>query len=102
MTLADLRRTLGQLVWPNGTLVLIAAIAIASGYFRHLVNAGATYAAVALIAAGLLTAWRFHAMRSIAGLLLFAATTFAFAQTNAPAELATALTFLLPLNLVAL
>src|SRR4051812_33715993 len=105
MTIAELRRTLGQLVWPNGTLVLIAAIAFASGLFRDLVTRGANYAAVAVIAAGLLTAWRFHAMRSIAGLLLFAAAIFAFAQTDVadmPPALASALSFLLPLNIVAL
>jgi diguanylate cyclase (GGDEF)-like protein len=103
MPLADLKRIAGQLMWPNGTLVLIAAIAIASGFFNHLIVQGANYAAVAVIAAGLLTAWRFHAVRSIAGLLLFAAATFAFTQANAGnASLFAALSFLLPLNIVAL
>jgi diguanylate cyclase (GGDEF)-like protein len=109
MSQVELRRMLSQLVWPNGTIVLIAAIAIASGFFNHLIARGADYATVAVIAAGLLTAWRFHAMRSIAGLVLFAATTFAFAHANAANSinsaahaLFAALCFLLPLNVVAL
>jgi diguanylate cyclase (GGDEF)-like protein len=92
-----------QLVWPNGTIVLLAAIAIASGFFNQLIARGADYAAVAVIAAGLLTAWRFHAMRSIAGLLLFAAATFGFQHaTDNNQALFHALSFLLPLNLAAL
>jgi diguanylate cyclase (GGDEF)-like protein len=109
MPLSDWKRTLTQLVWPNGTIVLLASTAIASGAFNHLIARGAEYAAVAVIAAGLLTAWRFHAMRSIAGLLLFAATTFAFAHADAAAPLSSAphalylaLCFLFPLNLAAL
>jgi diguanylate cyclase (GGDEF)-like protein len=102
MSLADLRRVLMQLVWPNGTIVLIAAVAIASGFFNRPIASSANYAAVAVIAAGLLTAWRFHAMRSIAGLLLFAGTTFAFAHASVAPGLFTALSFLLPLNVVAL
>ena len=102
MSTADLQRALKQLVWPNGTIVLIAALAIASGFFSRLIASGANYAAVAVIAAGLLTAWRFHAMRSIAGLLLFAAVTFAFVQAGATHAVSAALSFLLPLNVVAL
>lgn len=109
MLQSDLKRALKQLVWPNGTIVLLAVLAIASGFFDRAIQGMADYAAVAVIAAGLLTAWRFHAMRSIAGLLLFAAVTFAFlhASSAAPANsgefaLFSALTFLLPLNMVAL
>jgi diguanylate cyclase (GGDEF)-like protein len=102
MSPADLKRAITQLVWPNGTIVLFAAIAITSGFFNRLIASGANYAAVAVIAAGLLTAWRFHAMRNIAGLLLFAATTFGFAQAGTTNSLLTALSFLLPLNIVAL
>ncbi len=102
MLISDLKRMLTQLVWPNGTIVLIATIAIASGFFNHLIANGSNYAAVAVIAAGVLTAWRFHAMRSIAGLLLFAAVTLAFARAGAAPALFSALSFLLPLNVVAL
>lgn len=103
MLQSGLKRTLAQLVWPNGTIVLIAAALIASGIFSHLIERGSDYAAVAVIAAGLLTAWRFHAMRSIAGLLLFAAVTFGFQYATASNHsLFHALSFLLPLNIVAL
>lgn len=109
MSLTELRRTLRQLVWPNGTVVSISVVAIASGLFDHLIASGADYAAVAVIAAGLLTAWRFHAVRSMAGLLLFAATALAFSNSNSGAQLAPqthalfpALTLLLPLNVAAL
>jgi diguanylate cyclase (GGDEF)-like protein len=103
MPLAGWKHAVKQLVWPNGTIVLIAAIAIASGYFGQFVNRGAGYAAVAVIAAGLLTAWRFHALRSLAALLLFGLATFSF-QYAVPAAgpLGSVLRFLLPLNLVAL
>jgi len=102
MSLTDLKRTLTQLVWPNGTIVLFAALAIASGFFNRLIVSGADYAAVAVIAAGLLTAWRFHAVRSIAGLLLFAAFALAFAQVPMSAMLLAALSFAMPLNIMAL
>lgn len=102
MLRSEIKRTLKQLVWPNGTIVLIAAVAIASGWLNQLIGSSADYAAVAVIAAGLLTAWRFHAMRSIAGLLLFAAITVGFAHPVHGTALPNALSFLLPLNLVAL
>ncbi|HWR15877.1 MAG TPA: GGDEF domain-containing protein [Terriglobales bacterium] len=103
MPQSELKRVLRQLLWPNGTVVLLAAIAIASGLFRKPIAHTADYAAVAVIAAGLLTAWRFHAKRSIAGLLLFAGVTFAFQYANAQnPSLGAALSLLLPLNLVAL
>lgn len=102
MSLADLKRTLTQLVWPNGTIVLLAALAIASGLFNPLIVSGADYAAVAVIAAGLLTAWRFHAVRSIAGLLLFAAFAWTFAHVPPNRHALASLTFVVPLNIVAL
>jgi diguanylate cyclase (GGDEF)-like protein len=98
---SELKRTLQQLVWPNGTIVLIAAIVIASGFLNGAIRVAANYAAVAVIAAGLLTAWRFHAMRSIAGLLLFAISTVSFAHAVYGHALYNAICFLLPLNLVA-
>jgi diguanylate cyclase (GGDEF)-like protein len=100
---ADWKRALKQLVWPNGTIVLVAAAAIASGFFRSVIVSVADNAAVAVIAAGLLTAWRFHAMRSIAGLLLFAGVTFGFQHTTPKnPDLFHALSLLLPLNVAAL
>ncbi len=109
MLSSDWKRALTQFVWPNGTIVLIASLAILSGLLNPMIKVAADYASVAVIAAGLLTAWRFHAMRSIAGLLLYAGATFAFTYANSRAPLGTsshalfsALSFLLPLNLVAL
>ena len=102
MSLAELKRTLTQLVWPNGTIVLLAALAVASGLFNRLIVSGADYAAVAVIAAGLLTAWRFHAVRGIAALLLFAAFSLTFAHIQATPALSSTLAFLVPLNIVAL
>ena len=102
MSLLDLKRTLTQLVWPNGTIVLLAALAMASGFFNRLIVSGADYAAVAVVAAGLLTAWRFHAVRSIAGLLLFAAFALTFAHVPATPMLLAALSFAVPLNIMAL
>ena len=102
MSLAELKRTLKQLVWPNGTIVLIAALAVASGLFDRLIVSGADYAAVAVIAAGLLTAWRFHAVRSIAGLLLFAAFAWTFSHVRGTPSLVAVLSLLVPLNVVAL
>lgn len=100
---ADWKRAIKQLIWPNGTIVLIAAIAVASGRLDQLIIRGAHYAAIAVIAAGLLTAWRFHALRSMAALLIFALSTFAFQQAGPNNHtLASVLTFLLPLNLAAL
>jgi diguanylate cyclase (GGDEF)-like protein len=97
------KRALKQLVWPNGTIVLMAAITIASGYGSQLISRGAVYAAIAVIAAGLLTAWRFHALRSIAALLLFALAMFSFQHAvEGVGPLASVLRFLLPLNIVAL
>lgn len=97
------KRLLKQLFWPNGTLVLAATVLVASGFFRSLVAAGSVYAVVAVIAAGLLVAWRFHAVRSMAGLLLFALATFAFQHaTPMNPSLGPALDLLLPLNIVAL
>jgi diguanylate cyclase (GGDEF)-like protein len=98
----ETKRTLKQLVWPNGTIVLVSAIAIASGEMNRLIASSADYAAVAVIAAGLLTAWRFHAMRSIAGLMLFAAMVVGFHHPVQGHALSNALSLLLPLNIVAL
>jgi diguanylate cyclase (GGDEF)-like protein len=97
------KHALKQLAWPNGAMVLIAVIVIASGFADQLIARGANYAAVAVIAAGLLTAWRFHALRSIAALLLFALATISF-QYAVPGSgsLGSVLRFLLPLNIVAL
>jgi diguanylate cyclase (GGDEF)-like protein len=109
MPLTAAQRTLKQLLWPNGTIVLVAVLAMMSGWFDHLIAGVADFAIVAVIAAGLLTAWRFHAVRSIAGLVIFAAAAFAFTHANSAAPihsadhaLYTALSFLLPLNIVAL
>ena len=50
MLRSEIKRTLKQLVWPNGTIVLIAAVAIASGWLNQLIGSSADYAAVAVIA----------------------------------------------------
>ena len=98
---SELKREMQQLVWPNGTIVLIAAILVASGLLNSAVRVAADYAAVAVIAGGLLTAWRFHAMRSIAALLLFAASAVLLKQANHGHVLFNGVSLLLPLNLVA-
>ena len=97
----DLKRTLQQLVWPNGTIVLIAVALIASGFLDGAIRVAASYALVAIIVSGLLTALRFHAMRSVAALLLFAAVTGSIRHAASGHDLYNALSFLLPLNLLA-
>src|SRR3954447_2635591 len=106
MQWSHLKRVLLQFLWPNGAIVLFAMVLIGSGLLRAAVASVADYAAVAVIAAGLMVAWRFHAMRCIAALLAVAALTLALRNVGpshgASPALFDALSFLLPLNLIAL
>jgi diguanylate cyclase (GGDEF)-like protein len=98
MTKSEIQRTLKQLAWPNGALVMASCLGLAFGASAKVVARSADYAVVAIIAAGLLIAWRFHAMRSMAALVLLAVTAFGM-ESPRVAQVAS---FLLPLNVIAL
>jgi GGDEF domain-containing protein len=95
---AEAQRMLKQLAWPNGVLVIAGCLTVALGWPNPVLVGGANYAAVAVIAAGLLIAWRFHSKRSVAALLLVAATAMGAQLSGAGFVVA----FLFPLNVLAL